>query len=451
MGVFISNAITDRGRILLGEAQVGATFEATRIVMGSGYIPAGYTARTMTAVVAPVIELAINKKRRAGDGTVTFGGVYSNENITEAFYFREFALYARVEYADGTYSDEVLYSYGNAGDNADLMPAYSTSTVVEKQMDLVTWVGNDTVVNLSVTSGIYNPHAEKHAADGEDPLSPAMIGAVTSSVKTIEGDIALLDTALTPGHYLFLDANGYFGVERGLFDVYVSEQFYGGLLSVIQTAKRTYPTNDGIIWERYYYEHGGWTDWRKYSSADKSMATGNVLNIDSIPNEGVFNVMATAAGSFPPDLDKQPEETRHVGIIMHKVWDGNYAEQMFFSYATLGAYKRTLHNNVWTEWDDIITSRGGTMKSRLWLGNGVYNGYGGIASNQTEMHLTMFTDPTDSNSAYTNLVVNNGKDVPDGQRLRVSIDSMDGENSLRSYFLLHTGNAPAAIAAAELV
>lgn len=155
MAEFISNDITDRGRILLSDAQMGATFEATRIVMGSGFIPSGYTARSMTAVVAPVIELQINKKQRTGNGTVTFGGVYRNETITEAFYFREFGLYARVKYANGTYSDEVLYSYGNAGNNADLMPAYSTSTVVEKQMDLVTWIGNDTQVNLTLETGIY--------------------------------------------------------------------------------------------------------------------------------------------------------------------------------------------------------------------------------------------------------------------------------------------------------
>lgn len=178
MGVFIHNDITDRGRIMLGDAQVGATFEATKIVMGSGFIPSGYTARTMTGVVAPVIELAINKARRAGDGTVTFGGMFSNETITEAFYFREFALYARVKRADGTYSDEVCYSYGNAGDNADLLPAYSAGAVVEKQMDLVTYIGNDTAVSLKVQSGIRQNHAETHAVDGEDPLTPTMIGAV---------------------------------------------------------------------------------------------------------------------------------------------------------------------------------------------------------------------------------------------------------------------------------
>ena len=63
------------------------------------------------------------------------------------------------------------------------MPAYSSSTVVEKQMDLVVWVGNDTQVNLTIDSGIYVPHedfdshATRHAAGGDDPITPASIGA----------------------------------------------------------------------------------------------------------------------------------------------------------------------------------------------------------------------------------------------------------------------------------
>lgn len=182
-------------------------------------------------------------------------------------------------------------------------------------------------------------------------------------------------------------------------------------------------------------------NWDKIDEAvGTSFRTGNILNIDQISGEGIFNVMPTATGTFPPELNDRPAEVRHVGVLMHKVWDGNYAEQVFFSYATLKAFKRTLFNNVWLDWGSFITSSGGTMKNRLWFGNGTHNGYGAIASNQTELHLAVFADPENSNSPYTNLVINNGEDVPDGQRLRVSIDSMDGDTSLRSYFLIHSGN-----------
>ena len=61
MGNFSNNAITDSGRILLAEVQVGAVFTPTRIVMGSGYLPSSTTTRAIKQVVSPVKSLDINK------------------------------------------------------------------------------------------------------------------------------------------------------------------------------------------------------------------------------------------------------------------------------------------------------------------------------------------------------------------------------------------------------
>lgn len=155
MANFQNNAITESGILLRSHVDMGAVFTATRIVIGSGYIPAGKTARTMTDVVSPVKELAINKKERTPDGKVIFGTVYTNEDISKEFYFRELALYAKAVYPDGTEVEEVLYSYGNAAGSAELMAAYSTSTVVERQMDIVTFVGNEAKVDLTIASGVY--------------------------------------------------------------------------------------------------------------------------------------------------------------------------------------------------------------------------------------------------------------------------------------------------------
>lgn len=160
MANFTNNAITDVGRSLFAEVQAGAVFIPTKIVIGSGELPSGKTPATMTAVVAPVAELAINKKERTPDGKAIYGGVYTNKDITAPFYFRELALYAKAEYRDesGAVIREVaecLYSYGNAGASADYMPAYSTSTVVERQMDLVVYVGNNTTIDLTIESGVY--------------------------------------------------------------------------------------------------------------------------------------------------------------------------------------------------------------------------------------------------------------------------------------------------------
>lgn len=214
MGNFSNNAITDVGRMLLADVQAGAVFTPTRIVMGSGSMPSGATAQGMTDVITPVKSLAINKKKRTPDGKCVFGGVYTNEEVTEPFYFRELALYAKAVYLneDGSVKSEgaeTLYSYGNAGATADYMPAHSTSTVVEKQMDLVTWVGNDAQVDLTIESGLFithgdfDAHAARHAAGGEDPISPADIGAAPAgyglgSDSTL---VANCDDAMENGWY----------------------------------------------------------------------------------------------------------------------------------------------------------------------------------------------------------------------------------------------------------
>lgn len=190
MGNFSNLAITEKGRMLLADVQAGGELDALRLVMGSGDIPAGKTSATMTDVVYPVININIISKERTPDGKVIFGGYYSNSAVTEDFRFKEFALYARAIYRDDAgaiirTSDEVLYCYGNAGSSADLIPAYTTGAVVEKQLEMVSYVGNETAVNLTVESGIYvgmrefEAHAERHFKGGADPISPADIGAAT--------------------------------------------------------------------------------------------------------------------------------------------------------------------------------------------------------------------------------------------------------------------------------
>ena len=179
MGNFSNNAITDVGKMLLADVQAGAVFTPTRIVMGSSSMPSGATTQSMTDVVTPVKSLAINKKKRTPDGKCIFGGVYTNEEVTAPFYFRELALYAKAVYLneDGTVKSEgpeTLYSYGNAGATADYMPAYSTSTVVEKQIDLVTWVGNDAQVDLTIESGIYL--TQKQAVLNVQYIRPDTVG-----------------------------------------------------------------------------------------------------------------------------------------------------------------------------------------------------------------------------------------------------------------------------------
>lgn len=182
MADFSNLAVTRNGSILFADVQAGAVLIPTRIVLGSGDMPAGATSETMTAVVTPVKSLDINKRKRSPDGLATFGGMYTNADVAEPFYFREQALFCRAEYRDTSGNvtksvDEVLFAYGNAGNTADYMPAYGTNTAVERQIDIVVWIGNTATVELSVESGVFVTVAQAqslvnaHTQNKENPHS----------------------------------------------------------------------------------------------------------------------------------------------------------------------------------------------------------------------------------------------------------------------------------------
>lgn len=160
MSAFYDNNVTDVGRLLLGDVQMGASFVPTKIVIGKGYLPQGKTTRTMTDVADVVKELALNKATKNPDSDAIFGAIFSNADIQEAFYYRELGLYAKGVYYNQSggverETAEVLYSYGNAGENAELILAYSTGSVVERQLDLLVYIGNDTEVKLEIETGLY--------------------------------------------------------------------------------------------------------------------------------------------------------------------------------------------------------------------------------------------------------------------------------------------------------
>lgn len=207
MAVFFDNSITDAGRLLWAEMQAGGSFMPTRIVIGSGYLPTGKTTRTMTAVAAPVKELEFNKSEKLTGGDYVFGAMFNNMDVTVAFYYRELGLYAKVKRADGTETAETLYSYGNAGENAELIPAYSIGSALERQLDILTYIGNDANVVLEITSGLSVSKNE-----------------FNEKVAELDGKITELDKIAGEGSVMTDDTTGQkyrWGVENGI--VYIQE------------------------------------------------------------------------------------------------------------------------------------------------------------------------------------------------------------------------------------
>lgn len=152
MAAFINNDITAAGLIVLAKGMAGEQIKYTRIVLGDGYLEEGMTPRSLTEVVSPKASIDITKLKINADGTVAVGGVFSNDQTSDGFYYRELGLYA--EDPDPNVG-EVLYCYGNCGDLAEWIPPTGGSTIVEKTIDIVTAIGTATNVTAYIPADAY--------------------------------------------------------------------------------------------------------------------------------------------------------------------------------------------------------------------------------------------------------------------------------------------------------
>lgn len=139
MSDFSDNHITDLGTGLLAQIMTGqGVLTFTKVVMGDGNMPAQQTPATMTDVVSPKAQASITKAAVGENGTAIVGARFTNESQQEDFEWKELGLYAKV----GEDGSEVLYSYGYTP-NGELIPAGTTSTtLIEKLVDVVTYIGD---------------------------------------------------------------------------------------------------------------------------------------------------------------------------------------------------------------------------------------------------------------------------------------------------------------------
>lgn len=152
MAAFINNDITAAGLIVLAKGAAGEKINYTRIVLGDGYLEEGQTPRSLTDVVSPKASIDITKLKVNTDGTVAVGGIFTNDQTSDGFYYRELGLYA--EDPDPNVG-EILYCYGNCGDLAEWIPPTGGATIVEKTIDIVTVIGTATNVTAYIPADAY--------------------------------------------------------------------------------------------------------------------------------------------------------------------------------------------------------------------------------------------------------------------------------------------------------
>ncbi|RCX20870.1 tail-collar fiber protein [Anaerobacterium chartisolvens] len=148
MSVFGGMISTNRGRLLQAKAQTGVELHFTRIAVGDGAL-GGTSILELNALKNEVKSLEIKKLKVLPEGNAVAGTALLNTDLASGFYWRELGLFAQDPDAG-----EVLYCYGNAGTNAEYIPAGGGPDIKEKIIDIITIIGNASNVTATINQSL---------------------------------------------------------------------------------------------------------------------------------------------------------------------------------------------------------------------------------------------------------------------------------------------------------
>lgn len=160
MSTFDKNAITMKGAVAIAALVAGGTLEFTRISVGDGELTAGQTPFTMTDLAHHLFDVDIQEVYSDTESQATITGIFSNAATQTGFFYRELGLFAK----DPATGAEILFCYGNAGESAEWISAAGEESLIEKEVHIVTLIGNATTVTATLKSGIYATREQMDAA-----------------------------------------------------------------------------------------------------------------------------------------------------------------------------------------------------------------------------------------------------------------------------------------------
>ncbi len=189
MANFPGLVLTQAGRNLQAKAQIGAPLTFSRVALGDGTSNAP---DSMGALDNERLSLSIQEFEVVGDGTSRMRVIMTNEALENGFFVRELGVFAE----DPDTGEEQLYSYSNAGDQPDFLPAGGGATLVENVFDLYTVVGN--AQNVTAKINDYITIATKQDIDTIRPLLMPEGGTTHQLPRkrsNAEGDVEWYDPA----------------------------------------------------------------------------------------------------------------------------------------------------------------------------------------------------------------------------------------------------------------
>lgn len=152
MAQFPNLTITNKGKLMLIQAQNGHTLVFTSGKLGSGVIETSDDPSSFTDLKSAKMTLPITKADDSNAEKLVLTFDTSNSKLEEGFVSRELGIFAKLDNGE-----ETLYAYSNAGNNYDYIPSKDTPT--DENRIVVSLVTSSTSnINVEVDGSIVYTH-----------------------------------------------------------------------------------------------------------------------------------------------------------------------------------------------------------------------------------------------------------------------------------------------------
>lgn len=219
MAVFPSFKLTEKGEELLNRSiGEGKTLTFTKFEIGNGDAPSDF--RKQTGLVNKFYEFPILNTSIQKDQVLRIKGYFDNKSFSEDKQLKEIGVYVRLEGIDIDY----LYSYTNAGDTGDIIPA-SSRGFYSRTLDVANYIGYATNITFNIEQ-----LRDRYAFNTENEMKVASYLKTGDKVE-LWGNLVLGDK---PTDEYIIQESGDIQLSNGLFAKKVSFKYIAQTIEEMQ-------------------------------------------------------------------------------------------------------------------------------------------------------------------------------------------------------------------------
>lgn len=219
MAVFPSFKLTEKGEELLNRSiGEGKTLTFTKFELGDGNTPSDF--RKQTGLVNKFYEFPILNTSIQKDQVLRIRGYFDNKSFSQDKQLKEIGVFVKIEGNETQY----LYSYTNAGDTGDIIPANSRG-FYSRTLDVANYIGYATNITFNIEQ-----LRDRYAFNTENEMKVASYLKAGDKVE-LWGNLVLGDK---PTDEYIIQDSGEIELSNGLFAKKVSFKYIAQTIEEMQ-------------------------------------------------------------------------------------------------------------------------------------------------------------------------------------------------------------------------